>query len=171
MSRPIEPIGRCSLILSARVDFLTGCYNRSHLMRRLMEEGARAEPLDHPFSFVLIDVDHFKDVNDEHGHLFGDDVLKAVARQIHCSVRRMDVVARFGGEEFACLLPDASHDVALLIAERIAGPPSSPECPQTTRRDSSQVVHPPEFRMAVGCREPWRQRSVSRLKRCGIATA
>lgn len=106
---------------SARVDYLTGCYNRSHLMRRLMEEGARAEPLDHPFSFVLIDVDHFKDVNDEHGHLFGDDVLKAVARQIHCSVRRMDVVARFGGEEFACLLPDASHDEALLIAERIRG--------------------------------------------------
>ena len=50
-------------------------------------------------------------------------------------------------------------------------PPSSPECPQTIRRDSSQVVHPPELRMAVGCREPCRQRSVSRLKRWGIATA
>ena len=106
---------------SARMDFLTGCYNRSYLMSRLMEEGARAEHRDHPFSFVLIDVDHFKSVNDEHGHLFGDDVLKAVAQQLHCSVRGMDVVARFGGEEFACLLPDANHDEALMIAERIRG--------------------------------------------------
>jgi len=68
---------------------------------------------------LLIDIDHFKRVNDEHGHPVGDEVLRAVARAIAGTVREQDVPARFGGEEFAVLLRNPGHGIAVEVAERI----------------------------------------------------
>jgi diguanylate cyclase (GGDEF)-like protein len=80
---------------------------------------AEADRFEHPVSLVLADVDHFKRVNDDHGHDVGDQVLKAVAKAIHAGVRGVDVCARFGGEEIAILLPGTSLTGAVELADRL----------------------------------------------------
>ncbi|MBB5605901.1 MULTISPECIES: diguanylate cyclase [unclassified Janthinobacterium] len=100
-------------------DSLTGVYNRRYIDRRLLEEIARARRQNYFISCMYIDIDHFKLVNDTHGHQGGDEVLREVATRIRHELRRSDALGRFGGEEFVVLLIDADLDSASFVAERI----------------------------------------------------
>ena len=106
------------LYLGAR-DRLTGLYNRGHFDRALAFEVARRDRYQHPLALAILDVDHFKRVNDEHGHPVGDQVLRAIADQMVAGVRRTDLVARYGGEEFVVLFPETSRDHALARIESL----------------------------------------------------
>jgi two-component system cell cycle response regulator len=107
------------LVLSGLTDILTGWHNRRYLERRLPEELARAQRYEQPLSALLLDVDHFKDINDTHGHHVGDRVLREIAQRVKGALRATDVTVRYGGEEFAVLLPQTSLDDAAELAERI----------------------------------------------------
>jgi len=87
--------------------------------RRLIEEIARARRQSYRLSCMYIDVDHFKQVNDTHGHQAGDDVLREVASRVKAELRMSDALGRFGGEEFVVLLIDADLDSAGMVAQRI----------------------------------------------------
>jgi len=100
-------------------DELTMLYNRRYLFQRLDEELSRAKRRKGEFSIIMIDIDHFKKINDTYGHQFGDFVLKNLANIFKSLVRKEDVVARFGGEEFVIICPDESEEGALILAERI----------------------------------------------------
>ncbi|QBE63346.1 GGDEF domain-containing protein [Pseudoduganella lutea] len=100
-------------------DSLTGVFNRRYLDRRLLEEIARARRQHYDLSFLYIDIDHFKRINDTLGHQGGDEVLREVASRIKGELRVSDALARFGGEEFVVLLIDAGLDSAAFVAERI----------------------------------------------------
>lgn len=101
-------------------DGLTQLANHRHFQERLREEFRRAQRYDDPLALILLDVDHFKQLNDAHGHPFGDAVLRAFADSLRRAVRETDFVARYGGEEFAVLLPKTHLAGALTVAERIA---------------------------------------------------
>jgi len=100
-------------------DALTGVFNRRYVDRRLLEEISRARRQGYQISFMYIDIDHFKRVNDTVGHGGGDEVLREVAARIKAELRLSDALARFGGEEFVVLLIDADLDSAAYVAERI----------------------------------------------------
>lgn len=100
-------------------DALTGVFNRRYVDRRLLEEISRARRQLYPVSFMYIDIDHFKRVNDTVGHGGGDEVLREVAARIKAELRLSDALARFGGEEFVVLLIDADLESAAYVAERI----------------------------------------------------
>lgn len=103
----------------ALTDGLTGLYNRRAFHDRLQEEIERARRHSHPLSLLLIDVDHFKQVNDLFGHPTGDKVLQRVAHILEINGREYDFVARFGGEEFVIILPKTDETMAIAIAERL----------------------------------------------------
>jgi len=100
-------------------DSLTGVNNRRFFDQRLLEETSRAHRAGEPLACLFMDVDHFKAVNDNHGHKVGDQVLRDVASIIREQLRSSDVLGRYGGEEFSALLVNASSDAAIEIAERI----------------------------------------------------
>jgi diguanylate cyclase (GGDEF)-like protein len=100
-------------------DPLTGFYNHRYLHERLGEEVVRAQRSKQPLSVLMIDLDDFKLVNDTFGHLFGDRLLVWIAERIRSTLRLSDVPARYGGDEFALILPDADIDSARIAAERI----------------------------------------------------
>lgn len=100
-------------------DALTGLYNRRHAMAVLKTEIARASRDSGSLALVILDIDFFKEINDEFGHLAGDGVLKQVTGIAAKRVREADTFARIGGEEFALILPDTGHDEACRIAESI----------------------------------------------------
>jgi diguanylate cyclase (GGDEF)-like protein len=100
-------------------DALTGCRNRRDFHLRLAEEVARAKRNQHTLMGILLDIDHFKDVNDSYGHPFGDKALQSVAHAISTGIRAADYCFRYGGEEFVTLLIDCPQDRALLIAESL----------------------------------------------------
>ena len=102
-----------------RTDALTGLSNRRALMESFAQEQKRVQRGAAPFSVVLADVDHFKQVNDRFGHDIGDEVLKRVAASIRTSARDVDRPARWGGEEFLVLLPECARNEAVAIAERM----------------------------------------------------
>ncbi len=108
--------GLCEL--SSR-DPLTGLANRRHFELTLASEVDRVARAGEPALVLMIDVDHFKKVNDAHGHPAGDGVLRAVAHALHECIRPMDTVARFGGEEFSMILPNCAPSFAHAVAERI----------------------------------------------------
>jgi diguanylate cyclase (GGDEF)-like protein len=103
----------------ALTDRLTGIANRRGIEREISQELLRLRRFSTPVSFVLFDIDHFKVINDAHGHGTGDEVLRLVAKAIASSVRDTDLVARWGGEEFLVVLPETSYTGALLCAEKI----------------------------------------------------
>jgi diguanylate cyclase (GGDEF)-like protein len=104
---------------AASTDALTGLLNHGALQVRLREEIARAARDGHPLSCVLIDLDDFKRVNDEQGHLAGDELLRRVAAALHAELRPYDCAARYGGDEFALLLPGTDEEAARAVAERV----------------------------------------------------
>jgi len=101
------------------IDGLTEVYLRRYLMDRLEEEVDRAGRLGLTFSIGMVDVDHFKPCNDQHGHLVGDAVLKKIAERLKGAVREVDMVARYGGEEFCIVLPETTKKLASTVAERL----------------------------------------------------
>ncbi|MNB57511.1 Response regulator PleD [compost metagenome] len=108
------------LLSLATHDSLTGVYNRRRFDEKLTEYTLLFRRTGRPFSLLLIDADHFKRINDSHGHAVGDDVLQQLAQLIQSSLRTTDFVARYGGEEFAVLLPEiAKPDTPEVVAEKI----------------------------------------------------
>jgi diguanylate cyclase (GGDEF)-like protein len=103
----------------AAIDALTGLYNRRQFEALARAELARCQRYLRPLSLLMLDIDHFKNVNDRFGHAAGDQVLKAVATIIASAKRDSDIVARIGGEEFAVLLPESNKEAARAFAERI----------------------------------------------------
>lgn len=103
----------------ARRDSLTRLSNRSHFQEQLYRETVRSRRNLQPFSLLLFDIDHFKRVNDRYGHLQGDQVLRQVAQEATRALRTSDFVARFGGEEFAVILPETREGEARELAERL----------------------------------------------------
>ena len=112
-------VNRARLVRSGFTDALTGWNNRRYLHARLREELARSRRERTPLVCLMVDVDHFKAVNDRHGHLAGDEVLREVAQRVSAEVRSSDVSARYGGEEFVILLPGIDARAGLALAERI----------------------------------------------------
>lgn len=100
-------------------DQLTGALNRREFNRVVKEEWDRSVRFGQPFSLMLIDVDHFKQVNDRHGHKAGDDVLKWVSRLLVSNTRTVDRVFRFGGDEFAVVLVEADETIGMVCAKRL----------------------------------------------------
>lgn len=101
------------------MDELTNVYNRRYLWNRLQEEFARFLRTKQPLSFLLLDIDHFKLINDQYGHLAGDFVLKELCQFISSVLRKYDIIGRYGGEEFGLILPNTTLDSSVPVAERI----------------------------------------------------
>ncbi len=106
-------------VVAALTDSLTGLHNRRYLSRHLDGLLADARKNAKPLALLMVDIDHFKNVNDTHGHAVGDEVIRVVANRLQQHVRSFDTVARWGGEEFVVAMPDASLDVATTVAERL----------------------------------------------------
>ncbi len=104
---------------TARTDFLTKLINRRAMHRFLQNEIARFERAGGTFSLVLVDIDHFKNINDQFGHDIGDEVLVALSRAFESAVREQDIVSRWGGEEFLILLPGTAQADAVEQAKRL----------------------------------------------------
>lgn len=97
----------------------TGCFNSRHLRAQLDHEVKRSQRFHHPLSLVFLDLDHFKSVNDTHGHLVGSALLKEVGELLISSSRQLDLVFRYGGDEFALMLVETDPDGALITAKRL----------------------------------------------------
>ena len=106
------------LALAARTDALTGCLNRAALQDTLRRELERCRRSGQMLSLAIVDLDDFKQVNEEHGHLAGDELLRRVGAALRESVRSYDVVARYGGDEFAIIAIDADESIAVEVAAR-----------------------------------------------------
>ncbi|MFQ5579124.1 MAG: diguanylate cyclase [Nitrospiria bacterium] len=100
-------------------DSLTGLYNRRYLDQVLRTEMERASRLQHPLSLILLDIDHFKDINDKYGHVTGDQVLQDLSKLFGSIIRPYDTFARFGGEEFLILMSETDEDFSVAFAERL----------------------------------------------------
>lgn len=122
------------LRILATTDPLTQLLNRRSLMEVAEYEVVRRKRHAAPLAFVLADIDHFKSINDQHGHAAGDAVLQAVSHTLRQALREQDSVARWGGEEFLVLMPDASLDVAKSVAERLRKQISTIEVPYAETR-------------------------------------
>jgi len=109
---------QCAKALSL-TDELTGLPNRRAFLHRAQEEIGRVQRHPAPLTLIIVDIDHFKKINDEYGHSIGDEVLRTYAKEILSSFRRHDYVARFGGEEFILLLPDTDINGAIRALDKI----------------------------------------------------
>ena len=127
-------------------DLLTGCVTRAHALDVLVSDLKRARRSRLPVSLIMIDVDHFKSINDRHGHLCGDEVLAAVGARIRATLRLSDLKCRYGGEEFMALLPETSIEGAKHVAESL-------------RRDLSELEI------------PWNGQTIRVTASFGVATA
>jgi len=98
---------------------LTGLYNRRHFFDVAQTELERSRRYHHSMSIIILDVDHFKRVNDSFGHMVGDEVLRSQARTSLASLRKVDIMGRYGGEEFVVMLPETNLTSACVMAERL----------------------------------------------------
>jgi len=135
--------------LLSLTDELTGLPNRRAFMRRLEDEVARVQRYGFPLSFVLIDLDHFKSVNDEHGHAAGDEVLRVYSRNILSIFRHHDMVARYGGEEFAVLLPNTDSDGTIRALNKVRR-----RANETRWQSNGTVSDVPSFSAGVSLYKP-----------------
>lgn len=103
----------------SRTDDLTGLYNRRHIFIELEREFERALRYERPLSGMMIDIDDFKKINDKYGHPVGDRVIRSFSRVLEDSVRTIDILGRYGGDEFLLILPETLIDDARVVAERI----------------------------------------------------
>ena len=103
----------------AMIDFLTAAYNRRALIEMGNVECERARRYGHPLAFMLVDFDHFKEYNDNHGHMEGDIMLQKIVAVFHENLRAGDILARWGGDEFAMFLPETSHEGCVRAAEKL----------------------------------------------------
>jgi diguanylate cyclase (GGDEF)-like protein len=108
-----------SLKFAANHDFLTKLLNRAETVAGLKRELARSQRSGQPVAIILADIDHFKQINDSHGHFAGDDALKEVARRLKCDLRPYDLAGRYGGEEFLLVLPTCNLETAMRRAEQL----------------------------------------------------
>ena len=122
-------------------DPLVGIYNRRYLDRRLEEEFARAKRYDSPLSVLLIDVDHFKRINDVHGHHIGDLALYELGKLILQSIRETDIVARYGGDEIVIIAPNTTTHLAEVLAERLRQNVENQNLALKGESDKSKDVH------------------------------
>src|SRR5205085_1158839 len=125
---------------AAFTDDLTGLANRRRFERQLEREVARTERYGHPFCLLLLDIDHFKGVNDAHGHDAGDEALRLVANAIQSGTRGIDTGARIGGDEFAVILPETNLERGLEVAERLRASIGVLELPHAGRLAASVGV-------------------------------
>ena len=130
-------VNRARLLRSGFTDVLTGWHNRRYLQVRIKEELARVSRDGDNLVCLMLDIDHFKRVNDTWGHAAGDVVLREIAQRIESEVRSSDVAARYGGEEFVVLLPNTATEDGVRLAERIresicATPVALPDGKQVT---------------------------------------
>jgi two-component system, cell cycle response regulator len=108
-----------TLRVQATKDPVTGAWNRSAIIDLLNRELERGRRASHPVSLMMVDLDHFKRVNDVYGHLAGDSVLSEIVQRLESSVRAYDFVGRYGGDEFLIVLPDCSRSASLGLADRV----------------------------------------------------
>jgi diguanylate cyclase (GGDEF)-like protein len=101
------------------VDGLTGAHNKRYFLEFLEREIARCARYRRPLSLLMLDIDHFKQINDQHGHLTGDFVLRELSRRLLVRVRREELLARYGGEEFAAVLPETDLNGGRIFAEQV----------------------------------------------------
>jgi diguanylate cyclase (GGDEF)-like protein len=130
----------------ARTDTVTGVANRRHLVDAVMVELHRCERYHRPFSLVLLDVDRFKQINDEFGHDTGDAVLREVAQRLTERLRKVDLVARIGGDEFAVLLPETGLREARQVVRNLQVPLSV----EVRRHSTSEEARSLEVQLSVG---------------------
>lgn len=128
----------------ATIDPLTGVHNRRHFERLVVTELERAVRFDRPLSLMMLDIDHFKRINDTYGHAAGDDALRRFADACRTTLRRHDVLGRIGGEEFALLLPDTDSHGAPILAERLRRRIAGVRVPVGERG-------PVSFTVSIGC--------------------
>jgi diguanylate cyclase (GGDEF)-like protein len=103
----------------AYVDGLTGIFNRRHFESKIAEEIERAQRYENELAVIMIDIDHFKKLNDEFGHLLGDEALRQISAIFVQNLRKFDHACRYGGEEFAILAPQTSGEHAMMVAEKL----------------------------------------------------
>ena len=103
----------------AITDSLTNVFNRRYYLERFKEEIERSRKFNYKFSCLMIDIDYFKDFNDRYGHVVGDAILRELSRTIQENIRQIDLICRYGGEEFSIILSETDKDAAQLVAERI----------------------------------------------------
>jgi diguanylate cyclase (GGDEF)-like protein len=127
------------MLEAALRDPLTGLYNRRHFEERLHAEVSAARRHGRPLTMMVIDIDHFKQVNDRYGHVAGDEVLKLVARALEHSIRTEDIVARYGGEEFVLLARETTMVGARNVAERLRRLIEAAHCTWEERSKSTQI--------------------------------
>jgi len=101
------------------VDGLTGIYNRAWLHSQFPQMIERSQASGNPLSIIMVDLDHFKQFNDTHGHIIGDDAIQCAAKLLNSTLRPTDFAVRFGGEELLVILPDTSKDACFSVAERL----------------------------------------------------
>lgn len=111
--------GEAALRALACLDPLTGEMNRGHFLARAADEQVRAQRYQRPLGILMLDLDHFKEINDQYGHAAGDRTLETVCKRWRTALRNVDLLGRIGGEEFAILLPDSDWEATLLVAERL----------------------------------------------------
>lgn len=137
--------------VAAETDPLTGVANRKRFDHRLKEAARTAVELGQPLSLLMVDIDQFRQFNEVHGHQLADEVLKLVARTVHDSVRPSDTAARYGGDEFAVILPKATHEQAINVGERIRGAIASRKI---TVRNTGTVIGSITLSIGVGTLKP-----------------
>ena len=119
MNRSKLEMARDKLLRLSRTDKLTNLWNRGYWEERMAEEFLRCRRSGHESCLVMFDIDHFKNINDSYGHQVGDDAIRAVSRIVIENSRDVDICGRYGGEEFAVVLPDTGIDGAMIFCERL----------------------------------------------------